>query len=101
MGNIDPGAPGKGGVAEGFNAMSTHKIILNRNAENALQQNNHSWGTNIFLINKTRTQFLSGLRFINGKNDNFALDSFENDHVGVTKYVRPKKWILHTGHARL
>ena len=72
MAKIDPGGPGKGGGAEGFNAMSTHKIILNRNTENALRRNNHSWGTNMFLINKTRTQNLSGLRFFNDKNDNFT-----------------------------
>ena len=48
MGNIDPGAPGKGGGAKGFSAMSTHRIILNKNAENALRRNNHNWGTNIF-----------------------------------------------------
>ena len=72
MANIDPGGPEKGGGAEGFNAMSTHRIILNKNAKNALRQNNHSWGTNMFLINKTRTQFLSGFTFLNDKDNNFA-----------------------------
>ena len=52
MGKIDPGAPGKGGGEEGFNAMSTHKIILNRNTENALRRNIHNWGTNMFLYIK-------------------------------------------------
>ena len=61
---IDPGGPGKGGGVEGFNDMSTHKIILNRNTENALRRNNHNWGTNMFLINKIRTQILSGLSFL-------------------------------------
>ena len=45
---IDPGGPGGGGGMEGFNDMSTHSTILNRNAENALRRNNHNWGTNIF-----------------------------------------------------
>ena len=69
MANIDPGAPGKGGGAEGASDISTHKIILNKNAENALRRNNHNWGTNMFLINKTWTQNFSGLRFFN---DNFT-----------------------------
>ena len=98
---MDPGAPGKGGGAEGFNAMSTHKIILNRNAENALRRNNHSWGTNMFLINNTRTQNLSGLRFFDDKNNNLLLDSFKSYHVGVTKYVRPKMDLTHRPHTTM
>ena len=46
---IDPGGPGTGGV-EGFNDISIHNTILNRNSENGLRRNTHNWGTNILKI---------------------------------------------------
>ena len=84
---IDPGGPGTGGV-EGFNDISIHNTILNRNAENLLRWNIHNWGTNIL---KIRIQILSGKSLLKHWHDTLLLDSFKNDHVGVTKNVRPKK----------
>ena len=46
---IDLGGPGTGGV-EGFNDISIHNTILNRNSENGLRRNTHNWGTNILKI---------------------------------------------------
>ena len=40
MGNIDPGAPEKGGGAEGASDISTHRIILNKNWNMFLIKNN-------------------------------------------------------------
>ena len=81
--------------------MSTHKIILNKNAENALRRNNHNWGTNMFFINKTRTQISAVYVSSNTKMTILLLDSFKSNHVGVTKYVRPKMDLTHRPHTTM